>query len=272
MLLQPNLYEVPTYCHPGLTLLPSVCHILPIIPTCPPSERLPSGTHPFPLFPVPFPSFTSPFAPCLRSKRNRQQKQIHAECEFSAPLRIEDPPACLCSGQITEQNGAPTYGRHSGGGSSNSSNGSWRKRTRETMKGLLTYTAVAVAAVLGPSVAVAQMDASTAMGTRTASTTRMTSTTASSATGTATHSVKVGLDHKYVPNSIDAEVGDIIGEWPRRKSYPLCQDDKIIARIAAPGYAMATDSSSCFTQNLLFTAQITLWLRRTSASHVFPTT
>ncbi|RYO76591.1 hypothetical protein DL766_005504 [Monosporascus sp. MC13-8B] len=37
-----------------------------------------------------------------------------------------------------------------------------------------------------------------------------TTTTSSSPTGTATHTVSVGLDHKYIPDTIEAEVGDII--------------------------------------------------------------
>ncbi|RYP24970.1 hypothetical protein DL765_000198 [Monosporascus sp. GIB2] len=46
--------------------------------------------------------------------------------------------------------------------------------------------------------------------TTTTSSASSTSTSTSSRTGTATHTVSVGLNHQYIPDTIEAEVGDII--------------------------------------------------------------
>ncbi|RYP00808.1 hypothetical protein DL764_006412 [Monosporascus ibericus] len=43
-----------------------------------------------------------------------------------------------------------------------------------------------------------------------ATTTSSSASSTSSSTGTATHTVSVGLDHRYIPDTIEAEVGDII--------------------------------------------------------------
>lgn len=52
---------------------------------------------------------------------------------------------------------------------------------------------------------------------RTTSSPSSVSTSSSSSTGIATHSVQVGLDHRYNPDTIIANVGDKIGEQQTTK-------------------------------------------------------
>ncbi|RYP63301.1 hypothetical protein DL771_009333 [Monosporascus sp. 5C6A] len=75
----------------------------------------------------------------------------------------------------------------------------------------LLFTAAAALLSLAAAQQATETRSITSVSTRSATTTMSSSTSStSSPTGPATHTVSVGLDHKYNPDTIEADVGDII--------------------------------------------------------------